>query len=144
MTDKRQKATKVKCKCNESITKQNSQYLWNIFFSGRSSWVLLELFADEHNTFPKLTRRNVKLNKFAFRTPWLPDLLCKHWFLSSVWNFCRHWVAGIPPCESSKKQGQTAVFTGYRDTGQWETKPLWTTHYAKFLQMHKFYVWSWL
>ena len=26
-------------------------------------------FADEHNTFPKSTRRNVKLNKFAFGTP---------------------------------------------------------------------------
>ena len=26
-------------------------------------------FADEHNTLPKSTRRNVKLNKFAFGTP---------------------------------------------------------------------------
>ena len=41
-------------------------------------------FADAHNTLPKSTRRNVKLNKFAFGTPWLPDLLCKHWFTSSV------------------------------------------------------------
>ena len=35
-------------------------------------------FADEHNAFPKLTRRNVKLNKFAFGIPRLPDLLSKH------------------------------------------------------------------
>ena len=54
------------------------------------------LFADKHNTFPKSTRRNIKLNKFAFETPWLPDLLCKHWFTSSLWNFSR-WVADIPP-----------------------------------------------
>ena len=144
MTDKRQKATKVKCECNESITKQSIFVEYILLWKKQLSLILLELFADEHNTFPKSTRRNVKLNKFAFRTPWLPDILCKHWFLSSVWNFCHHWVAGIPPCESSKKQGQTAAFAGYRDTGQWETKLLWTTHYAKFLQMHKFYVWSWL
>ena len=57
-------------------------------------------FADEHNTLPKLTKRNIKLNKFAFGTPWLLDLLCKHWFRSSIWNFC-HWVADVPPCETS-------------------------------------------
>ena len=33
MTDKRQKATKVKCKCDEST---NSQYSWNIFLFTRS------------------------------------------------------------------------------------------------------------
>ena len=47
--------------------------------------------ADGHNTFPKSTRRNIKLNKFASETAWLPYLLCKHSFTSSVWNFCR-WV----------------------------------------------------
>ena len=31
---------------------------------------------------------------------WLPDLLCKHWFTSSVWNFCR-WVADVPSRETS-------------------------------------------
>ena len=46
------------------------------------------------------TRRHVKLEKFLFETPWLPDLLCKRWFASSVWNFCR-WVADFPPRETS-------------------------------------------
>ena len=55
---------------------------------------------DEHNTFPKSTTRHVKLDKFTFGTPWLPDLLSKHWFASSVWNFCR-WVADVPPHETS-------------------------------------------
>ena len=59
-----------------------------------SSW------ADQHNTLPKSTRRHAKLEKFIFGTPWLPDLLGKHWFASSVWNFCR-WVAHVPPCETS-------------------------------------------
>ena len=41
MTDKRQKATKVKCKRDES--RKNRQNWWNIFFPRRSTWVLLEL-----------------------------------------------------------------------------------------------------
>ena len=48
-------------------------------------------FADEHNTLPKSTRRNVKSKKFAFWTLWLQDLLRKHWFTSSV---CRSWNNG--------------------------------------------------
>ena len=67
---------------------------------------------DEHNTLPKSTRRNVKLDKFSFVTPWLPDLLCKHWFTSSVWIFCR-WVADVPPRETSfsgdERGGTSAV-----------------------------------
>ena len=59
-------------------------------------------FADKHNALPKLTRRNINLNKFAFETPGLSDILCKHWFTctSSVWNFC-HWVTHVPPRETS-------------------------------------------
>ena len=56
--------------------------------------------ADEHKHLPKSTRRHIKLYKFVFGTPWLPDLFCKHWFASSVWNFC-HWVADVPPRETS-------------------------------------------
>ena len=73
-------------------------------------------FADERNTLPKSTRRNVKLNIFAFGSPWL--LLCKHWFMSSVWNFCR-WVADVPcgkrPQRRIEERGETAVFEGYID-----------------------------
>ena len=95
MTDKRQKATKVKCKREESLAKQS--IFWNIIFSRRSIWVLLELVGrwTQQYTLPKSTRRHVKLDKFIFGTPWLPDLLCKRWFASSVWNFCR-WVADVP------------------------------------------------
>ena len=57
-------------------------------------------FADEHNNLPKSTWRNIEFNKFAVRTPWLPELLCKHWFISSVWNYFCFWVVHIPPCET--------------------------------------------
>ena len=63
-------------------------------------------------TFPKSTRRNIKLNKFAFGTPWLPDLLSNHWFMSPVWNFCR-WVADVPLRETSlsaNERGETSAF----------------------------------
>ena len=32
--------------------------------------------AEEHNTLPKSTRRNVKLNKFAFGTQWMYRIYC--------------------------------------------------------------------
>ena len=73
-------------------------------------------FADEHNTLPKSTRRNVKLNKFAFGTPWLPDLLFKRWFTSSVWNFCR-WVTDVRLCETSlsgDERGETLAILRLR------------------------------
>ena len=44
--------------------------------------------------------RNLKFNKFAFGSLWLPYLLRKHWFTSSVSNFCR-WVADVPQRETS-------------------------------------------
>ena len=44
--------------------------------------------------------RNIKLNKFAFGTQWLLELLCKHWFMSSVWSFCG-WVTKVPPRKTS-------------------------------------------
>ena len=53
-----------------------------------------------NTTLAKSTTRHVRLDKFTFGTPWLPDLLSKHWFASSVWNFCR-WVADVPPHEMS-------------------------------------------
>ena len=76
---------------------QNSQY-----FSRKRIWVRWRSFAVEHTTMttsPWPTRRNIKSNKFTI-TPWLLDLLCKHWFTSSVCNFC-HWGADVPPGEIS-------------------------------------------
>ena len=116
---------------------QNSQYLWNILFSRRSVWVLLELVSRWTQTFkPKSTKRHVKLDKFVFGTPWLPDLLCKHWFASSVWNF-RRWVADVPPRETSpaarSKEKRmfsqanshcTVTFSAYNYLcGLWESMP---------------------
>ena len=103
MTAKRQEATKLIYNHDEAITNLNSYYLLNTVYSSLEE--VFEFcwgsFANEHNTLLKLTRRNVKLKKFAFSTPWLPDLLCKYWFTSSVWNFYR-WVADVPPHETSQ------------------------------------------
>ena len=92
MTDKRQMATKFKCKRDESLTKQSKLVEYILEEAFEFCW---SSFADEHNTLVKSTRRNVKFNKFACGPPWLPDILCKHWFMSSVWNFC-NWVADVP------------------------------------------------
>ena len=107
MTDKRQKAAKVNCKRNESPTKQS------ILFCGIQSSLkeafefCWSSFADQHNALPKSTRRNIKLNKFAIRTPWLPDLLCKHLF---------------PPRKTSlsvDEQGETSAVCRLRMKGLW-------------------------
>ena len=77
MTDKKQKATKVECKCEESLTKQVniSGICSSLEEAFEFCWSFL---ADEHNTSPKSTRKHAKLDKVIFATPWLPDLLCKH------------------------------------------------------------------
>ena len=112
MTDKRQKAAKVKCKRHESLTKQ-------------SIFVEYSLLQEKHLSFAwarseiNTTLKNVKLNKFAFGTPWLQDLLCKHWFTSSVWNFCR-WVADVPPREAAMSEEKRLSFAGYKERVQTE------------------------
>ena len=81
--------------CNKTVN------IYGIYTSLKEAFKFCwSLFADELNTWPKPTRRKVKLNKSAFGTPRLPDLLCKHWFTSSLWNFCC-WVADVSPCETS-------------------------------------------
>ena len=100
MTDKIQKATKVKCKREEYLTKQSMFVEYSLLSKDKAFEFCWCLLADEHNSSPKSTRRHIKLGKFIFGAPWLLDLLCKHWFASSVWNFCC-WVADIPPRETS-------------------------------------------
>ena len=67
MTAKGQKATKFKCKRDESLTRQSIfvEYglLWKKVFE-----LCWSSFADENNTLPKSARRNVKVNKFVFET----------------------------------------------------------------------------
>ena len=99
MTEKRQKATKVKCKREESLTKQ-SIFVEYILLQKKAFEFCWSSLADEHNTLLKSTRRHVKLDKFVSGIPWLLDLLCKHWIASSARNFCR-WVADVPPRETS-------------------------------------------
>ena len=67
-----------------------------VFFSG-CGFEFLWFFSRQVRPMPK--------------NPWLPDLLCKHWITSSVWNFCC-WVTDVPPHEtshSSDEQGETTA-----------------------------------
>jgi len=65
MTDKKQKATKVKCKCEESLTKQSIFVEYrlkkHLNFAGARGQI--------NTTLPKSTRRHAKLDKFIFGTP---------------------------------------------------------------------------
>ena len=103
--------------------KQNSQYLWNIIILLQKKHLSFsEACLQQMNTtiLIKLTQRNIQFLEqifcfFVFGTPWPPDLLCKHWFTSSVWNFCL-WVADVHPCENIPSGGEwreTAVFADY-------------------------------
>ena len=66
MTDKRQKATEVKCKREESLAKQSIFVEYTLEEVFEFCWSSL---ADEHKHLPKSTRRHVKLYKFVFGTP---------------------------------------------------------------------------
>ena len=92
--DQRPQRTNVNAKNLE----QNTQYLRNKLFSRKSVWVLLELVGRWTQHFTKIDQRTCKIGQICIWNPWLPDLLCKHWFASLVWNFCR-WVADILPRE---------------------------------------------
>ena len=66
MTDKRQKATKVKYKRGESKKQCRTVNICGIYSSLEEACEFCwSSFTDEHNS----NRRNVKLNKFAFGTP---------------------------------------------------------------------------
>ena len=99
MRDKRQKATKVKFKREKSLTKQSIFVEYSLLLKKHLSFAGAR-WQMNTTLYKKSISRNLKLNKFTFGTPRLPDLLSKHWFASSVWNFCR-WVADVPPRETS-------------------------------------------
>ena len=69
MTDKRQKATKVKCKREEFLTKQSVFVEYSLLQKKHLSFAGVHWQNDEHNTLPKSTRRHVKLDKFIYGTP---------------------------------------------------------------------------
>ena len=56
MRDKRQNATKVKCKWKKSLT-INSQHSWNIVFARGSIWVCLSSLADNTILWKNKTRK---------------------------------------------------------------------------------------
>ena len=67
MTDKRQKATKVKCKHDESLTKQSVFEKYSL--SRRSIWVLLELVRRWEQHFAKIDQEKRKIEHICI---WIP------------------------------------------------------------------------
>ena len=125
MTDKREKATKVIYKHAESITKQSIFVEYCIFwvYSSLEEALSFDGARSQMNTIItslKSTKRKVKLKKFASGTPWLRDLLRKHWFTSSVWKFCR-WVADVPAREMSQvaRSEKKRLFSEATSPAQW-------------------------
>ena len=85
---------------------QNSQYSWY-------NWVLLELIHRRTQYFTIIDQeKQNQTNLNYFGTPWLSDLLCKHWFTSSVWNFCS-WGADISLSKISLAARSDGCFTSY-------------------------------
>ena len=68
MTYKRQKATKVKSKREESLTKQ-SIFSVNIVFSRRCIWILLELVARWTQHFTKIDQKTRKIGQIYIWNP---------------------------------------------------------------------------
>ena len=95
------------------ITKQTI-YFWNIFFSRRSIWVLLELVRRWTQHFTKIDQeKRINWTKLHLKPHDYRILLCKHWFTSLVWNFCL-WVADVRflLAKRLQRRGESAVFAG--------------------------------
>ena len=109
MPNKRQKATNFKCtskwgrKHNEFTAKQSVFVEYIIMYSSLEKafcWSLIFVCSrTQHFTVMDQDKHKIKQmyiwNPLDYRI-----LLCKHWFTSSVWNFC-HWGADVPPGETS-------------------------------------------
>ena len=94
----RQKATKVKCKHDESLTKQP---IFEEYVFSKSIWVLLELVGRWTQHFTKIDQEKPKNERICIWNPMTTGFNCVNIDLtSSVWNFC-HWDADIPPRKPS-------------------------------------------
>ena len=69
MTDKRQKAKKVKCKCNQSINNETVN-ICGIHSSLEEAFEFCwSLLASKHNTYQKSTWRNEKFEQICVWNP---------------------------------------------------------------------------
>ena len=63
--------------------------IWGIYSSLEEAlfWVLLELVGRWTQHFTKIDQKTRKIGQIYYlEPPWLPDLLYKHWFASSVYG----------------------------------------------------------
>ena len=117
MTDERQKATKVKCERDESLTKQS--IFVDIVFSRTSIWVLLELVRRWTQHFTKIHYEKPKIEQICICNPMTTGFIMKTLiyvismeFLS--WSRRRSSARNVP---SSEERGETDVFPGYSFPG---------------------------
>ena len=88
ITDIRQKLSKIRYIDALNLL-WNTYFLW-IHLLDKTNLSFIGAKLEKLKMLWLLRGRNGNLIKFASRTPWLPDLSCKHWFWSLVWNFLGH------------------------------------------------------
>ena len=93
---------------------KNSQYLWNIVFSGRSIWVLLELVRKWTQHFTKIDQEKRKIEQNYIWNPMTTGLIMQTSIYVISMEFLslsrkRSFSRNVP---SGEERGQTAVFAG--------------------------------
>ena len=133
MTEKRPQRSNV----NVMNLLQNSQYSYNIFFFKKSIWVLLELALKRSQNFTIIDQEKHYIKQIYIWN----HMTTGHWFISSVWSFCR-WVPG------GEVQGETDVFMFFRGVlwclshaGQELFNADWLRHRAFFLNYAALRTW---
>lgn len=88
ITDITQKLSKIRY-IDALNLPRNTYFLW-IHLLDKKNLSFIGAKLEKLKMLWLLRGRNGNFIKFAYRTPWLPDLSCKHWFWSLVWNFWGH------------------------------------------------------
>ena len=92
--------------------------LWQYSSLGEAFEFCWSSFSDEHNTLTKSTMRNVKLNKFAFGNPWLPDSFkTLIYIISMEFLSLSHRRSSSQKVPSHEEQGETSVSAGSQKIG---------------------------
>ena len=97
MTDNRQTATKVKGKRGRRKREESTFYKTVLEKASESFAVVAR--SHYHTKLYHIGQEKHDYQQIYIWIPMttgLPDLLCKHWFTSSVWNF---WGPDVPPGE---------------------------------------------
>ena len=132
ITDIRQKLSKIRCIDALNLL-WNTYFLW-IHLLDKKNLSFIGAKLEKLKMLWLLRGRNGNLIKFASRTPWLPDLSCKHWFWSLVWNFLGHnadvWHEKCPSSEElAMRDCWEYYFAGCKHKKAiWKTSVCWLSY----------------